>query len=229
MQCACLFSLIFLSFSFLQASEEESGKPFQCPICGLVIKRKSYWKRHMVIHTGLKSHQCPLCPFRCARKDNLKSHMKVSHLRMGLTERQAQPGPLHKSMPRASCWKVDCNANEAHWKGSCKGFHYKRLQVHPTTQNLKQRAASVSKRSVEPSFPIGKQQPNWPCMVMHFGALGGKAGEEQEAGKDGFRKDCWTCPPSWKECPLLLLLCHPAYTPRDILQGPWGHWKTPGL
>nr|XP_010595515.1 zinc finger protein 827 isoform X1 [Loxodonta africana] len=59
------------------ASEEESGKPFQCPICGLVIKRKSYWKRHMVIHTGLKSHQCPLCPFRCARKDNLKSHMKV--------------------------------------------------------------------------------------------------------------------------------------------------------
>ncbi|XP_032873921.1 zinc finger protein 827 isoform X3 [Amblyraja radiata] len=60
-----------------QVSDEEGGKSFQCPICGLVIKRKSYWKRHMVIHTGLKSHQCPLCPFRCARKDNLKSHMKV--------------------------------------------------------------------------------------------------------------------------------------------------------
>ncbi|XP_069782433.1 zinc finger protein 827 isoform X3 [Narcine bancroftii] len=60
-----------------QVSEEEGGKSFQCPICGLVIKRKSYWKRHMVIHTGLKSHECPLCPFRCARKDNLKSHMKV--------------------------------------------------------------------------------------------------------------------------------------------------------
>uniref|UniRef100_UPI00398EB40C zinc finger protein 827 isoform X2 n=1 Tax=Pristiophorus japonicus TaxID=55135 RepID=UPI00398EB40C len=62
-----------------QVSEEEGGKSFQCPICGLVIKRKSYWKRHMVIHTGLKSHQCPLCPFRCARKDNLKSHMKQVH------------------------------------------------------------------------------------------------------------------------------------------------------
>lgn len=86
-----LFSLIFLSFSFFQASEEESGKPFQCPICGLVIKRKSYWKRHMVIHTGLKSHQCPLCPFRCARKDNLKSHMKVSRLWAGLPARRAQP------------------------------------------------------------------------------------------------------------------------------------------
>ncbi len=60
-----------------QGSPEDGGKPFQCPVCGLVIKRKSYWKRHMVIHTGLKSHQCPLCPFRCARKDNLKSHMKV--------------------------------------------------------------------------------------------------------------------------------------------------------
>lgn len=85
MQCTILFSLIFLSFSS-QASEEESGKPFQCPICGLVIKRKSYWKRHMVIHTGLKSHQCPLCPFRCARKDNLKSHMKVSQPQTGLME-----------------------------------------------------------------------------------------------------------------------------------------------
>ncbi|XP_048390045.1 zinc finger protein 827 isoform X3 [Stegostoma tigrinum] len=62
-----------------KVSEEEGGKSFQCPICGLVIKRKSYWKRHMVIHTGLKSHQCPLCPFRCARKDNLKSHMKQVH------------------------------------------------------------------------------------------------------------------------------------------------------
>uniref|UniRef100_A0A3B4B0W0 C2H2-type domain-containing protein n=1 Tax=Periophthalmus magnuspinnatus TaxID=409849 RepID=A0A3B4B0W0_9GOBI len=62
-----------------QASPEDGGKPFQCPVCGLVIKRKSYWKRHMVIHTGLKSHQCPLCPFRCARKDNLKSHMKQVH------------------------------------------------------------------------------------------------------------------------------------------------------
>ncbi|KAJ8262160.1 hypothetical protein GJAV_G00163170 [Gymnothorax javanicus] len=60
-----------------QGSPEDGGKPFQCPVCGLVIKRKSYWKRHMVIHTGLKSHQCPMCPFRCARKDNLKSHMKV--------------------------------------------------------------------------------------------------------------------------------------------------------
>lgn len=71
------FCFPFLSCFFVKAPEEEGGKPFQCPICGLVIKRKSYWKRHMVIHTGLKSHQCPLCPFRCARKDNLKSHMKV--------------------------------------------------------------------------------------------------------------------------------------------------------
>uniref|UniRef100_A0A4W4GDA2 C2H2-type domain-containing protein n=1 Tax=Electrophorus electricus TaxID=8005 RepID=A0A4W4GDA2_ELEEL len=66
-----------LTWRFGQPRTLDVGKPFQCPVCGLVIKRKSYWKRHMVIHTGLKSHQCPLCPFRCARKDNLKSHMKV--------------------------------------------------------------------------------------------------------------------------------------------------------
>uniref|UniRef100_A0A8C6U196 Zinc finger protein 827 n=1 Tax=Neogobius melanostomus TaxID=47308 RepID=A0A8C6U196_9GOBI len=73
----CFLPVITLTCAPLQGSPEDGGKPFQCPVCGLVIKRKSYWKRHMVIHTGLKSHQCPLCPFRCARKDNLKSHMKV--------------------------------------------------------------------------------------------------------------------------------------------------------
>lgn len=72
-----------------QGSPEDGGKPFQCPVCGLVIKRKSYWKRHMVIHTGLKSHQCPLCPFRCARKDNLKSHMKVRPCRFSLRQASA--------------------------------------------------------------------------------------------------------------------------------------------
>ncbi|XP_045567347.1 zinc finger protein 827 isoform X1 [Salmo salar] len=50
---------------------------FQCSVCGLQMKRKSYWRRHMSVHTGLKSQQCQLCPFRCARKDNLTAHMKV--------------------------------------------------------------------------------------------------------------------------------------------------------
>uniref|UniRef100_A0A8K9XW84 C2H2-type domain-containing protein n=1 Tax=Oncorhynchus mykiss TaxID=8022 RepID=A0A8K9XW84_ONCMY len=50
---------------------------FQCSVCGLRMKRKSYWRRHMSVHTGLKSQQCQLCPFRCSRKDNLTAHMKV--------------------------------------------------------------------------------------------------------------------------------------------------------
>lgn len=74
------YLIIYFLNLFIAGSPEDGGKPFQCPVCGLVIKRKSYWKRHMVIHTGLKSHQCPLCPFRCARKDNLKSHMKVTSI-----------------------------------------------------------------------------------------------------------------------------------------------------
>ncbi|KAL0970602.1 hypothetical protein UPYG_G00244310 [Umbra pygmaea] len=50
---------------------------YQCAVCGLQMKRRSYWRRHMSVHTGLKSQQCHLCPFRCARKDNLTAHMKV--------------------------------------------------------------------------------------------------------------------------------------------------------
>lgn len=150
MQCTFLFSSIFLSFSLFQASEEESGKPFQCPICGLVIKRKSYWKRHMVIHTGLKSHQCPLCPFRCARKDNLKSHMKVSHLRMGLTERQAQPELLHTGRCRRHLGRrgaasgadgmqllVVVRSRTAPMKHVAKGLLCNVISILFTTQNLK--------------------------------------------------------------------------------------------
>lgn len=113
-----LFVFLNVSFSFFQASEEESGKPFQCPICGLVIKRKSYWKRHMVIHTGLKSHQCPLCPFRCARKDNLKSHMKVSHPGTCFTQKaSAARAPAHGTVLETSQLKEGASS------GACAGQH----------------------------------------------------------------------------------------------------------
>uniref|UniRef100_A0A8C4SZE7 Zinc finger protein 827-like n=1 Tax=Erpetoichthys calabaricus TaxID=27687 RepID=A0A8C4SZE7_ERPCA len=58
-------------------SIEENGKMYHCSECGLIIKTKSSFKRHMGRHTGLKGHICSLCPFRCSRKDNLKKHMKL--------------------------------------------------------------------------------------------------------------------------------------------------------
>ncbi|KAG2464809.1 zinc finger protein 827-like [Polypterus senegalus] len=58
-------------------SIEENGKMYHCSECGLIIKTKSSFKRHMGRHTGLKGHFCSLCPFRCSRKDNLKKHMKL--------------------------------------------------------------------------------------------------------------------------------------------------------
>ncbi|KAJ8008549.1 hypothetical protein DPEC_G00106040 [Dallia pectoralis] len=69
--------------TLLNSSPLGEGRPgaqtvvYQCPICGLQMKRRSYWRRHMSVHTGLKSQQCQICPFRCARKDNLTAHMKV--------------------------------------------------------------------------------------------------------------------------------------------------------
>ncbi|XP_026116390.1 zinc finger protein 827-like isoform X2 [Carassius auratus] len=59
-------------------SPEDGGKPFQCPVCGLVIKRKSYWKRHMVHQHQDRGEtfQCELCPFTSSRHFSLKLHMR---------------------------------------------------------------------------------------------------------------------------------------------------------
>uniref|UniRef100_A0A8C5LX55 Zinc finger protein 827 n=1 Tax=Leptobrachium leishanense TaxID=445787 RepID=A0A8C5LX55_9ANUR len=137
-----------------QAPEEEGGKPFQCPICGLVIKRKSYWKRHMVIHTGLKSHQCPLCPFRCARKDNLKSHMKVhQHQDRGETF-QCQLCPFTSSRHFSLKLHMRCHQHflrtEAKVKEEPNDVDIKESDFNNSLTNHNERNASPAHRALLP-------------------------------------------------------------------------------
>ncbi|KAM8843265.1 zinc finger protein 827 isoform 1-T1 [Synchiropus picturatus] len=146
-------------------SPEEGGKPFQCPVCGLVIKRKSYWKRHMVIHTGLKSHQCPLCPFRCARKDNLKSHMKVhQHQDRGETF-QCELCPFtssrhfslklhmrcHQHFPRTEVKVKEELTTDTEGEGSLMGdsgsADFRRTEVSPLQQDIQRQISPPTEAS----------------------------------------------------------------------------------
>ncbi|XP_061889521.1 zinc finger protein 827-like [Entelurus aequoreus] len=142
-------------------SPEDGGKPFQCPVCGLVIKRKSYWKRHMVIHTGLKSHQCPLCPFRCARKDNLKSHMKVhQHQDRGETF-QCELCPFtssrhfslklhmrcHQHFPRTDIKVKEELTTDTEGEGDSVSMDTRGTQVSPQHADIRQQSSPPSEAS----------------------------------------------------------------------------------
>ncbi|XP_035233337.1 zinc finger protein 271-like [Stegodyphus dumicola] len=60
------------------ALEEE--RPFACNICTRKFRRKGDLQRHILTHTGLKSHICDLCSKAFSRSDVLKVHrLSCSH------------------------------------------------------------------------------------------------------------------------------------------------------
>ena len=51
---------------------------FTCDECGKVFKCKSYLKRHMLIHSGVKAYTCDLCKKTFTQKGNLGKH-RLTH------------------------------------------------------------------------------------------------------------------------------------------------------
>lgn len=48
-----------------------------CPICRKTFLCKSYYERHITMHTGIKNYQCEICLKRFTRKSTLKTHFMV--------------------------------------------------------------------------------------------------------------------------------------------------------
>lgn len=51
--------------------------PVTCEICNKVFKEKHKLKRHMMIHTGEKSHSCPFCEKSFSLEYNLNTHKRI--------------------------------------------------------------------------------------------------------------------------------------------------------
>ncbi|KAA0185751.1 hypothetical protein HAZT_HAZT000642 [Hyalella azteca] len=64
------------------ASIDAASQISYCPECGKGFRgvyRKYNIKKHMAIHTGLKTFQCPYCPHNTNKKGNLKTHVLMVH------------------------------------------------------------------------------------------------------------------------------------------------------
>ncbi|KAH8377035.1 hypothetical protein KR093_002923 [Drosophila rubida] len=48
---------------------------FACDQCDFKARLKGQLKRHMLRHTGSKSHKCPHCDYQCSTLDNLRNHI----------------------------------------------------------------------------------------------------------------------------------------------------------
>ena len=51
-----------------------------CPICGKVLKYKSYLKLHMANHSGDKPHQCDICGTSYQSAKRLNDHIRYGNM-----------------------------------------------------------------------------------------------------------------------------------------------------
>ncbi|KAM8717716.1 hypothetical protein ACLKA7_004421 [Drosophila subpalustris] len=51
------------------------SEKFECDQCDFKARLKGQLRRHMLRHTGEKSHKCPHCDFQCSTFDNLRKHI----------------------------------------------------------------------------------------------------------------------------------------------------------
>ena len=54
-------------------------KKFKCELCDMTFLRNDKLKRHMFVHTGIKNFACDICGKRYSRKDKLTLHNSKQH------------------------------------------------------------------------------------------------------------------------------------------------------
>ena len=51
----------------------------QCEFCGKGFVMSSYYKRHMLEHSGARPHRCTYCEYRSAQTSAVYRHMRTIH------------------------------------------------------------------------------------------------------------------------------------------------------
>ncbi|KAH8391830.1 hypothetical protein KR215_005255 [Drosophila sulfurigaster] len=92
---------------------------FGCDQCDFKARLKGQLKRHMLRHTGSKSHKCPYCDYQCSTLDNLRNHI----IKTG-----KHPGKFIYEC-------ASCMAEDPHSTSIFKSNSFKEYQLHLRTHN----------------------------------------------------------------------------------------------
>lgn len=60
-------------------SVSKTSSLHSCSHCNYVSPSLGNFKRHLLIHSGLRPYICNICSFQCNRKENLKRHFILKH------------------------------------------------------------------------------------------------------------------------------------------------------
>lgn len=58
----------------------------KCPHCSYVAKYRRTLKRHLLIHTGVRSFSCDICGKLFTRREHVKRHSLVSDLKLSAND-----------------------------------------------------------------------------------------------------------------------------------------------
>ena len=119
-------------------------KRWKCEICKKVMKHKSTFRNHILIHENVKPFQCELC-LKCFRKKaNLKEHLLTHGINTGLTIGCHACDVCNKTFPRRNALRAHRrnHSEERPYKCGICGREFKRsshLKDHLPTHEGKDR------------------------------------------------------------------------------------------
>lgn len=80
--CVCVSSSFLLMASYLVGdSSALIMNKLKCPHCNYVAKYRRTLKRHLLIHTGVRSFSCDICGKLFTRREHVKRHSLVGNLK----------------------------------------------------------------------------------------------------------------------------------------------------
>lgn len=85
---------LFVWFLLGEAPENSLNK-LKCPHCNYIAKHRRTLKRHLIIHSGVRSFSCDICGKLFTRREHVKRHSLVRHkhqvLYVGESHRNISP------------------------------------------------------------------------------------------------------------------------------------------
>lgn len=99
-------SFLLMAYYLVGDSSALIMNKLKCPHCNYVAKYRRTLKRHLLIHTGVRSFSCDICGKLFTRREHVKRHSLVGNLKCLYVCVHMYKWVLHLLQ---MCWKKHCS------------------------------------------------------------------------------------------------------------------------